>query len=41
MDKVAYACSTQHAQTYCVTVAVEGVDFLSPVDVVNLLTIKA
>lgn len=41
MDKVAYACSTQHAQTYCVTVAVEGVDFLSPVEVGDLLTIKA
>lgn len=41
MDKVAYACSTQHAQTYCVTVAVEGVDFLSPVEVGDLLIIKA
>jgi uncharacterized protein (TIGR00369 family) len=41
MDKVAYACATQHAQTYCVTVSVEGVDFLSPVEVGDLLTIKA
>lgn len=41
MDKVAYACSTQHAQTYCVTVSVEGVDFLSPVEVGDILTIKS
>lgn len=41
MDKVAYVCATRHCQTYCVTVAVEGVDFLHPVEVGDLLTIKA
>ena len=41
MDKVAYVCATRHSQAYCVTVAVEGVDFLYPVKVGELLTIKA
>ena len=41
MDKVAYVCATKHSQAYCVTVAVEGVEFLHPVEVGDLLTIKA
>ncbi len=41
MDKVAYVCATKHSQAYCVTVAVEGVEFLNPVEVGDLLTIKA
>jgi acyl-CoA hydrolase len=41
MDKVAYVCATKHSQTYCVTVAVEGVEFLHPVEVSELLSIKA
>jgi acyl-CoA hydrolase len=41
MDKVAYVCATKHCQSYCVTVSVEGVEFLYPVEVGELLTIKA
>ncbi len=41
MDKVAYACATKHAENYCVTVAVENVDFLQPVDVGDLVSMQA
>lgn len=41
MDKVAYVCACKHSSSYCVTVAVEGVEFLSPVEVGDLVTIKA
>lgn len=41
MDKVAYACATKHAGNYCVTVSVDGVDFLNPVEVGDQLTLKA
>src|SRR5210317_771719 len=41
MDKVAYACASRHAGTYCVTVSVDGVDFLQPVDVGDLVSLKA
>ena len=29
MDKVAYVCAAKHADAYCVTAAIERVDFLS------------
>ena len=41
MDKVAYVCATRHSGAYCVTVSVEGVEFLHPVEVGDLLTIRA
>ncbi len=41
MDKVAYACSSKHAGSYCVTVTVDGVEFLQPVDVGELLHLDA
>ncbi len=41
MDKVAYACSAKHAGNYCVTVTVEGVHFLQPVEVGELVSLKA
>jgi len=41
MDKVAYACAAKHAAGYCVTVAVEGVDFRAPVDVGDLVSLHA
>ena len=41
MDKVAYVCACKHSESYVVTVSVDGVEFLSPVEVGNLLTIKA
>src|SRR5258706_6897969 len=41
MDKVAYACSAKHAGTYCVTVSVDRVEFLQPVDVGELVSLMA
>lgn len=41
MDKVAYACAAKHAGTYCVTVSVDEVNFLKPVDVGDLVSLHA
>jgi len=41
MDKVAYVTATKHCSNYCVTVAVDGVEFLNPVEVGELLSLKA
>ncbi|WP_439557973.1 acyl-CoA thioesterase [Dyadobacter sp.] len=41
IDKVAYACASRHAGTYCVTVSVDGVDFLQPVEVGDLVSLHA
>ena len=41
MDKVAYACATKHAENYCVTVAVENVNFHQPVEVGDLVSLHA
>src|SRR6185503_6860108 len=39
MDKVAYACASRHAGAYCVTVSVDKVEFLQPVEVGDLLSL--
>jgi uncharacterized protein (TIGR00369 family) len=41
MDKVAYACAAKHAGNYCVTVAIEGVNFLEPINVGELVSLNA
>lgn len=41
MDQIAYACASKHSGTYCVTASVDTVDFLRPVEVGELLTLKA
>ncbi len=41
MDKVAFICASKHSAQYCVTVAVEGVEFKQAVEVGDLVTIKA
>ena len=41
IDKVAYACASRHASTYCVTVSVDAVDFLKPVEVGDLVSLMA
>lgn len=41
MDKVAYACASKHAGTYCVTVSVDQVEFLQPVEVGELVSLHA
>lgn len=41
MDEVAYTCASRFAETYCVTVHVDQVEFLAPVKVGDLLRLKA
>lgn len=41
MDKVAYAAASKHAGNYCVTVSVDGVNFLQPVEVGELVSLLA
>ena len=41
MDKLAYVCAAKHAGNYCVTASIENVDFLAPVEVGDLVTLKA
>ncbi|MFY0605071.1 MAG: acyl-CoA thioesterase [Cyclobacteriaceae bacterium] len=41
MDKVAYACASKHAGQYCVTVSVDEVEFLAPVEVGELVHLRA
>src|SRR5882672_6758420 len=41
MDKVAYACASKHAGAYCVTVSVDRVEFLQPVEVGELVSLLA
>lgn len=41
MDKVAYATASKHAETYCVTVSVDKVEFLQPVEVGELVLMHA
>jgi uncharacterized protein (TIGR00369 family) len=41
MDKVAYSCASRHAGTYCVTVSVDTVNFLQPVEVGELVSFLA
>lgn len=41
MDQIAFACASKHSQTYCVTASVDTVDFISPIEVGELVTMKA
>ena len=41
MDQIAFACASRHSQCYCVTASVNRVDFLNPIDVGELVTLKA
>lgn len=41
MDQIAFACASKHSQSYCVTASVNRVDFLNPIDVGELVTLKA
>ena len=41
MDQIAFACASRHSQHYCVTASVNRVDFLEPIDVGELVTLKA
>ena len=39
MDKVAYVCASKHAGNYCVTVSVDNVEFLQPVEVGEVVSL--
>lgn len=41
MDKIAYTCAANYSRGYCVTASVDSVDFLSPVEVGELVTLYA
>ncbi|MDX1328149.1 MAG: acyl-CoA thioesterase [Arenibacter sp.] len=41
MDQIAFACASKHSNSYCVTASVNKVDFLGPIEVGELVTLKA
>ncbi|MDN3665717.1 acyl-CoA thioesterase [Algibacter miyuki] len=41
MDQIAFACASKHSRNYCVTASVNKVDFLNPIEVGQLVTLKA
>lgn len=41
MDRIAFACASKHSQSYCVTASVNKVNFLNPIEVGELVTMKA
>lgn len=41
MDQIAFACASKHSQHYCVTASVNKVDFLNPIEVGELVTLRA
>lgn len=41
MDQIAFACASKHSRNYCVTASVDTVDFLKPIEVGELVMLKA
>jgi uncharacterized protein (TIGR00369 family) len=41
MDQIAFACASKHSHHYCVTASVNKVDFLNPIEVGELVTLRA
>lgn len=41
LDQVAFACASKFSGYYCVTASVDRVDFINPVEVGELVTLKA
>ena len=41
MDQIAFACASKHSETYCVTASVDTVDFLQPIEIGELVTMKS
>lgn len=41
MDQIAFACASKHSGHYCVTASVNKVDFLNPIEVGELISLKA
>lgn len=41
LDQIAFACASKYSGNYCVTASVDTVDFLNPIEVGELVTMKA
>jgi uncharacterized protein (TIGR00369 family) len=41
LDQIAFACASKHSRQYCVTASVDTVDFLKPIEIGELVTMKA
>lgn len=41
LDQIAFACASKYSGHYCVTASVDTVDFLNPIEVGQLVTMKA
>ncbi len=41
LDQIAFACASKHSGAYCVTASVDTVDFLKPIEIGELVTMKA
>lgn len=41
MDQIAFASASKYSGTYCVTASVDTVDFLNPIEVGELVTLKS
>ena len=41
LDQIAFACASKHSGQYCVTASVDTVDFLRPIEIGELVTMKA
>jgi uncharacterized protein (TIGR00369 family) len=41
MDQIAFACASKHSGSYCVTAGIDKVDFLRPIEIGELVTMKA
>lgn len=41
MDQIAFAAASKYSGSYCVTASVDTVDFLNPVEIGELVTLKA
>lgn len=41
LDQIAFACASKFSENYCVTASVDTVNFLNPIEVGELVTMKA
>ena len=41
LDQIAFACASKYSGNYCVTASVDTVNFLAPIEVGELITLKA
>jgi uncharacterized protein (TIGR00369 family) len=41
LDQIAFACASKHSRVYCVTASLDTVDFLAPIEIGELVTMKA